>query len=103
MGSVLVAREGKVIFNQSYGMANLEWNVPNSPTTRFNIASMTKQLTAAAILVLEDRGKLKIDDLVKKYLPSAPASWEKITIYHLLTHTSGISDDAAKICTPHAR
>ena len=96
MGSVLVSKEGKPVFNQGYGMADLEWNVPNSPTTRFNIASMTKQFTAAAILLLEDRGKLKTDDLVKKYLPDAPASWDKITIYHLLTHTSGISDDAAK-------
>ena len=96
MGSVLVAKDGKVIFSNSYGMADLEWNVPNSPTTRFNIASMTKQFTAASILLLEDRGKLKTDDLVKKYLPDAPASWDKITIYHLLTHTSGISDDAAR-------
>ena len=95
MGSVLVARKGKTIFNKSYGMADLEWSIPNSPTTRFNIASMTKQFTAAAILLLEDRGKLKTSDLVKKYLPDAPASWNNITIYHLLTHTSGISDDAA--------
>jgi CubicO group peptidase (beta-lactamase class C family) len=96
MGSVLVARKGKTIFNHSYGMADLEWSIPNSPTTRFNIASMTKQFTAAAILLLEDRGKLKTSDPVKKYLPDAPASWDNITIYHLLTHTSGISDDAAK-------
>lgn len=96
MGSVLVAKEGKAVFTKSYGMADMEWSVPNSPTTRFNIASMTKQFTAAAVLLLEDRGKLKTDDLVKKYLPDAPASWDKITIYHLLTHTSGISDDAAK-------
>jgi CubicO group peptidase (beta-lactamase class C family) len=96
MGSVLVAKDGKVVFSKSYGMADLEWSVPNSPTTRFNIASMTKQFTAASILLLEDRGKLKTDDLVKKYLPDAPASWDKITIYHLLTHTSGIPDDAAK-------
>jgi CubicO group peptidase (beta-lactamase class C family) len=96
MGSVLVAKNGKVIFTKSYGMADLEWNVPNSPTTRFNIASMTKQFTAASILLLEDRGKLKTDDLVKKYLPDAPASWDKITIYHLLTHTSGIPNDGAK-------
>jgi CubicO group peptidase (beta-lactamase class C family) len=96
MGNVLVAKNGKVIFSKSYGMADLEWSVPNSPTTRFNIASMTKQFTAASILLLEDRGKLKTDDLVKKYLPDAPASWDKITIYHLLTHTSGIPDDAAK-------
>lgn len=95
MGSVLVASKGKIIFNNAYGMADLEWSIPNSPTTRFNIASMTKQFTAAAILLLEDRGKLKTSDLVKKYLPDAPASWDNITIYHLLTHTSGISDDAA--------
>jgi CubicO group peptidase (beta-lactamase class C family) len=96
MGSVLVAKGGKVVFSKSYGMADLEWDVPNSPTTRFNIASMTKQFTAASILLLEDRGKLKTDDLVKKYLPDAPASWDNITIYHLLTHTSGIPDDGAK-------
>ena len=96
MGSVLAAREGKIIFSRSYGMADLEWSVPNSSTTRFNIASMTKQFTAASILLLEDHGKLRTDDLVKKFFPDAPASWNKITIYHLLTHTSGISDNAAK-------
>jgi CubicO group peptidase (beta-lactamase class C family) len=96
MGSVLVAKNGKVIFSKGYGMADLEWNVPNSSTTRFNIASMTKQFTAASILLLEERGKLRTDDLVKKFLPDAPASWDKITIYHLLTHTSGISNDAAR-------
>jgi CubicO group peptidase (beta-lactamase class C family) len=96
MGNVLVAKAGRIVFSKSYGMADLEWDVANSPATRFNIASMTKQFTAAAILLLEDRGKLKTDDLVKKYLTDAPASWDKITIYHLLTHTSGISNDAAK-------
>ena len=63
MGNVLVARAGKVVFSKSYGMADLEWKVPNSPPTRFNIASMTKQFTAAAILLPEDRGQLKTDDL----------------------------------------
>jgi len=96
MGSVLVAKNGKVMLSKSYGMGDLEWNIPNSPSTRFNIASMTKQFTSAAILLLEDRGKLKTDELVKKYFPDAPPSWDKITIYHLLTHTSGIPDDAAK-------
>src|ERR1700747_772159 len=67
MGSVLVGKNGKVIFSKSYGMADLEWNIPNSATTRFNIASMTKQFTAVSVLLLEDRGKLKTDDLVKKY------------------------------------
>lgn len=96
MGSVLVAQHGKVLVSKSYGFADLEWNIPNSPTTRFNIASMTKQFTAAAILLLEERGKLRTDDLLTKYFPDAPAPWAKITIYNLLTHTSGISDDAAK-------
>jgi|SRR5882762_10318059 len=96
MGSVLVAEKGNVLLSKSYGYADLVWNIPNSPTTRFQIASMTKQFTAASILLLEDRGKLKTDDLVKKYLPDAPVAWDKITIYNLLTHTSGISDDAAK-------
>jgi CubicO group peptidase (beta-lactamase class C family) len=96
MGSVMVAQNGKVLLSKGYGYADLEWNIPNSPTTRFQIASMTKQFTAASILLLEDRGRLKTNDLVKKYLPDAPAAWDKITIYNLLTHTSGITDDAAK-------
>jgi CubicO group peptidase (beta-lactamase class C family) len=96
MGSILVAQQGKAIFNQGYGWADIEWNVPNSPTTRFQIASVTKQFTAAAVLLLEDRRKLKTDDPVKKYLPDAPAAWDKITIYNLLTMTSGIAGDAVK-------
>jgi CubicO group peptidase (beta-lactamase class C family) len=96
MGSVLVAQNGKVLLNTGYGWADLEWQIPNSPATRFQIASVTKQFTAASILLLEDRGKLKTDDLVKKYLPDAPACWDKITIYNLLTMTSGIASDAAK-------
>jgi len=76
-GKCTVAENGKIIFSKGYGMADLEWSVPNSPTTRFNIASMTKQFTAASILLLEDRGKLKTNDLVKKYLPDAPASWTR--------------------------
>ena len=90
MGSVLVARGDQVIFSKGYGSANLEWNIPNSPTTRFRLGSVTKQFTAACILLLEERGKLKTDDLVKKYMPDAPAAWDQITLFHLLTHTSGI-------------
>ena len=90
MGSVLVARDGKVLLSHGYGSANLEWEIPNSPTTKFRLGSITKQFTATCILLLEERGKLKIDDPVKKYMPDAPAAWDKITIYHLLTHTSGI-------------
>jgi CubicO group peptidase (beta-lactamase class C family) len=90
MGSVLVARDGKVILSKGYGSANLEWDVPNSPSTKFRLGSITKQFTAACILLLEERGKLKVEDPVKKYMPDAPAAWDKVTIFHLLTHTSGI-------------
>jgi CubicO group peptidase (beta-lactamase class C family) len=90
MGSVLVAQDGKVVFSKGYGFANLEWDVPNSPTAKFRLGSVTKQFTAACILLLEERGKLKIDDPVKKYMPDAPAAWDKVTIFSLLTHTSGI-------------
>ena len=90
MGSVLVARDGKMILNKSYGMANLELEVPNTPATKFRLGSITKQFTAAAILKLEEQGKLKIDDPVKTYLPDAPMAWDRIRIFNLLTHTSGI-------------
>ena len=90
MGSVLVARNEEILLNKGYGSANLEWNIPNSPATKFRLGSVTKQFTAAAILLLEERGKLKTDDPVKKFMSDAPTAWQKITIYHLLTHTSGI-------------
>lgn len=90
MGSALVAQNGKVVLSKGYGFADAEWDIPNSPTTRFRLGSITKQFTAACILLLEERGKLKTDDLVKKYMPDAPATWDKVTIFHLLTHTSGI-------------
>ena len=90
MGTVLVARDGKTLLDKGYGFANLEWQVPNTPTTKFRLGSITKQFTAASILLLEERGKLKTDDPVKKYMPDAPAAWDKVTIFHVLTHTSGI-------------
>ncbi len=90
MGSVLVARDQTILFDKGYGFANLEWNVANTPTTKFRLGSVTKQFTAVSILLLEERGKLKVDDPVKKYMADAPAAWDKVTIYNLLTHTSGI-------------
>ena len=90
MGTVLIAKGDKVLLDKGYGYANLEWQIPNTPDTKFRLGSVTKQFTAASILLLEERGKLKTDDLVKKYLPDAPVTWDKITIFHLLTHTSGI-------------
>jgi CubicO group peptidase (beta-lactamase class C family) len=90
MGTVLVARGGEVLFSKGYGSADLEWDVPNAPNTKFRLGSVTKQFTAASILLLEERGKLSVNDPVKKYMPDAPAAWDNITIKHLLTHTSGI-------------
>ncbi|TFW31962.1 serine hydrolase [Massilia horti] len=91
-GAVLVARDNKVLLNKGYGEANREWAIPNGPDTKFRIASVSKQFTAAAILVLAERGKLNVDDKVSSYIPDAPASWKDITIFHLLTNTSGIPD-----------
>jgi CubicO group peptidase (beta-lactamase class C family) len=90
MGSVLVVHGNDVLLDKGYGFADLEWDIPNSPTTKFRLGSVTKQFTAVSILLLEERGKLSVDDSVKKYMPDAPAAWDKITIFNLLTHTSGI-------------
>src|SRR6476620_10517785 len=68
MGSALVARGNEVLFSKGYGSANLEWQIPNTPTTKFRLGSVTKQFTATSILLLEERGKLKVDDPVKKYM-----------------------------------
>ena len=95
MGSVLVARGDKIVFDKSYGSASLELDAANSPQTRFRIASLTKQFTAAAILLLEERGKLKLEDRVNQHIPDPPAAWDKITIFELLTHSSGIPEIAS--------
>jgi len=90
MGSVLIAKGNDVLFSRGYGSADLEWNIPNSPATKFRLGSITKQFTAACVMLLQERGKLKVSDPVKTYMPDAPAAWDKITLYNLLTHTSGI-------------
>ena len=92
MGAVLVARDNTILFDKAYGKAVLEWNIPNSPDVKFRIGSMTKQFTAALILLAQEAGKLSVDAPVRKYLPDAPAAWEKITIADLLHHTSGITN-----------
>ena len=90
-GAVLVAENGKVIFKKGYGLANMEWNIPNMPETKFRLGSITKQFTAMLILQLAEQGKLKLDGKIADYLPDYPRSTgEKVTIHHLLTHTSGI-------------
>lgn len=90
MGSVLVMRGDQTLFEKSYGYANLEWNTPFTPDAKFRLGSLTKQFTAACIMLLQERGKLKTSDLISQYIPVTPAAWSKITIRNLLTHTSGI-------------
>jgi len=90
-GSILIARNGNIIINKGYGMANWEYDIPNTPETKFRIASLTKQFTAMAVLMLEGKGLLDLNDPLTKYIPDYP-SGDKIKILHLLTHTSGIPD-----------
>lgn len=89
-GSVLIARDGKVIFAKAYGMANYELSVPNNVDTKFRIGSVSKQFTAAAVMQLQERGRLNINDPICRYLDDCPDAWKPITIKHLLNHTSGI-------------
>jgi CubicO group peptidase (beta-lactamase class C family) len=94
-GAVLIAQNGKVLFEKGYGFANREWHIPNSPLTKFRIASLTKQFTAAAILILQERAKLKVTDVVSLFVPELPVTWQRITLHQLLTHTSGLPEFTA--------
>jgi len=90
-GSVLVSEKGEVIYKRGFGMANMEWDIPNQSNTKHRLGSITKQFTAMLILQLMEQGKLKLDVPIVTYLPDYPKpNGEKITIHHLLTHTSGI-------------
>jgi len=89
-GSVLVARDGKVVLSKGYGLANVELDVPNTPQTKFRLGSITKQFTATAILLLQERGKLSVTDSICKYFDICPAAWSELTIHHLLSHTGGV-------------
>lgn len=89
-GVILVAREGKIFFSQSYGMADYEHSISNTPHTRFRIGSLTKPFTAIAIMKLQEQGKLKLRESISRYIKDCPAEWANITVHHLLTHTSGI-------------
>lgn len=95
MGSVLVAKGDEILLNRSYGSANLEWDIANTTDTKFRLGSVTKQFTAAATLLLQQRGELDIDEPVKTYWPTAPAAWDAITVRDLLNHTSGIPNVTA--------
>jgi CubicO group peptidase (beta-lactamase class C family) len=91
-GSVLVARNGAVVLDKSYGLADRQKNIPITPQTKFPIGSITKQFTAMAVLMLQEQGKLNVQDGICNYLEKCPEAWKPVTIHQLLTHTSGIPD-----------
>jgi CubicO group peptidase (beta-lactamase class C family) len=90
-GSALVAEHSQVVLKKGYGLANMEWNIPNAPDTKFRLGSITKQFTATLILQSVEQGKIDLKAPVTRYLPDYPArTGDKVTIHHLLNHTSGI-------------
>jgi len=90
-GSALVAENGKVVYKGAFGLANMEWNIPNTPDTKFRLGSITKQFTATLTMQLIEQGKIKLDAKISDYLPDYRKDiGQKVTIHHLLTHTSGI-------------
>jgi len=86
----LISKNGNIIYQKAFGLANLELNVPMETDNVFEIGSMTKQFTAVSILMLIEKEKLNLDDEITKFIPDYPTNGHKITIHHLLTHTSGI-------------
>jgi D-alanyl-D-alanine carboxypeptidase len=90
--AVEIIQNGKPVKIAGYGLANLEWQTPVTPETVFEIGSVTKQFTAAGILLLAQEGKLSVDDKISRYLKGTPESWTNITLRHLLTHTSGLKN-----------
>ena len=92
-GCTLAAiKEGRIVYERGYGMADLDHNIPITPSTVFHVASMSKQFTAASILMLAQEGKLSLDDEVRKYVPELPDFGVPITIRQLVHHTSGLRD-----------
>ncbi|HAG97765.1 MAG TPA: hypothetical protein DDW33_09285 [Ktedonobacter sp.] len=89
-GSVLIAQNGHVLLSKGYSVADWDDQAPNTPHTRFYLGSTTKQFTAMAILILQERGKLHVHDHLCSYIAHCPAAWQPLTIHELLTHTSGI-------------
>ncbi|MCD1116759.1 serine hydrolase domain-containing protein [Chryseobacterium turcicum] len=89
-GTVLVTKDGQVLLKKAYGLADYEWNIKNTVDTKFQLASVTKQFTATAILLLVEKGKLSLDDKLSKFMPAYPKA-DSVTIHMLLSHTSGLA------------
>ncbi|MDX1286002.1 MAG: serine hydrolase domain-containing protein, partial [Draconibacterium sp.] len=90
--AITIVKNGEIEYKAGYGLANLEYNIPVTPQTVFHIASVSKQFTAFAVLLLENEGKLSMDDDIRKHIPEVPDFGEKITLKHLVHHTSGMRD-----------
>ncbi len=88
--ALAITRNGEILKQQGYGLACVENDVPVTPETRFALASLTKQFTAAGIMMLVEEGRIDLDASITRYLPGAPEGWEPVTVRHLLTHTSGL-------------
>ncbi|HEX6308062.1 MAG TPA: serine hydrolase domain-containing protein [Longimicrobiales bacterium] len=91
--AVAIVRDGTTELLEAWGTAHLEWAAPATPATAYQLASATKPLTGTALMLLVQEGALSLDSSVRTWLPEAPAAWDPITIRHLATHASGISDD----------
>jgi len=91
-GAVLVAQEGKVLLSQGYGFADRQKQIPNTPQTKFRIGHMTEAFTAMAVLILQERGKLNVEDKLCQYIKDCPAAWKDVKLHHLLSLSSGIPE-----------
>jgi CubicO group peptidase (beta-lactamase class C family) len=91
-GAALVARRGNILLRRAYGSADRRWKRPNTAQTQFRIASISKEFTAVAVLLLQSRGKLDVHDRMCVHIPDCPPAWTDITVHQLLVHTSGIHD-----------
>jgi len=90
--AVAVVKDGSILYKKGYGMSNLEYDIPITPSSIFHIASISKQFTVFSILLLEKEGKLNLDDDIRKYIPEVPDFGKTITLRHLASHTSGLRD-----------
>lgn len=90
--ALAVVRDGRVVKERGYGFASVELDVPATSATVFEIGSISKQITAAAVMMLVEEGKVALDDPVSKYIPESPEAWRGVTVRHLLTHTSGLKN-----------
>lgn len=106
-GSVAVVIDGITVVSSGYGLANIEHDVPNKPKTKIRVGSITKQFTATAILLLQDRSALNVKDTLGEHLPNMPDAWQTLTIHQLLNHTSGLThpwrlpDFEQRMMVPH--